>query len=249
MTDRASRRRRWWVAAATALGVGVTAALGVWQLNRANTKLALQASVDARSALPTLEARAALTLSSDEARDHWHRRVVLRGSWVPEHTVHLDNRPMARRQGFYVLTPLREVSTQRLVWVQRGWAPRNFNDRTALPPVQTPTGLVEVEGRMAPPPSRVYEPGPPSGGAIRQNLDLAAWAQQTGLAVAPWVLLQTSSAPGAPPDGLQRDWPVPDSGVHKHWGYAAQWFSLSALMAGLFVWFQLIAPRRREPSH
>jgi surfeit locus 1 family protein len=35
--------------------------------------------------------------------------------------------------------------------------------------------------------------------------------------------------------------------VHKHYGYAFQWFALSALTCGLYAWFQLIRPRRRQP--
>ena len=41
-----------------------------------------------------------------------------------------------------------------------------------------------------------------------------------------------------------RDWAAADTGVAKHYGYAFQWFALSALLSGLYVWFQLIAPRR-----
>ena len=49
------------------------------------------------------------------------------------------------------------------------------------------------------------------------------------------------------PDGLLRAWAAPDAGLHKHYGYAFQWFLLSALILGLYVWFQLIRPRRRQP--
>jgi len=34
------------------------------------------------------------------------------------------------------------------------------------------------------------------------------------------------------------------SGVEKHHGYAFQWFGLSALIALLYVWFQIVQPRR-----
>jgi surfeit locus 1 family protein len=44
-------------------------------------------------------------------------------------------------------------------------------------------------------------------------------------------------------DGLQRNWPVINSGVDKHYGYAFQWFALSLLMVGLFLWFQFFKPR------
>ena len=50
-----------------------------------------------------------------------------------------------------------------------------------------------------------------------------------------------------PDDGLARDWPAPATGVETHHGYAFQWFALSALITGLYVWFQLIRPRRRQP--
>ena len=43
----------------------------------------------------------------------------------------------------------------------------------------------------------------------------------------------------------------PAAGVDKHHGYAFQWFALCALTAGLYVWFQIIQPRRRaavQPS-
>ena len=39
-------------------------------------------------------------------------------------------------------------------------------------------------------------------------------------------------------------WPEPAADVQKHYGYAFQWFALCALILGLYVWFQLIRPRR-----
>jgi len=43
-----------------------------------------------------------------------------------------------------------------------------------------------------------------------------------------------------------REWPRPAVDVQKHYGYAFQWFALCALMAGLYVWFQLVRPRLRH---
>ena len=58
-------------------------------------------------------------------------------------------------------------------------------------------------------------------------------------------LIQTERAASATTDGLLRQWPAPDTGLQKHYGYAFQWFSLSVLTLGLYVWFQVIRPRRR----
>ena len=43
-------------------------------------------------------------------------------------------------------------------------------------------------------------------------------------------------------------WPAPAVNVQKHYGYAFQWFAMSALVVGLYVWFQLIRPQRVPQS-
>jgi surfeit locus 1 family protein len=81
---------------------------------------------------------------------------------------------------------------------------------------------------------------------IRQNLDIAAYSQEIGLPLLPLAIVQVDGT-GAANDGLQRQWMPAALDVSMHHGYAAQWFALSALVTGLYVWFQLIRPRRRPP--
>ena len=234
------RRSLLWAVALAAMAL--TASLGRWQLSRAAEKEALQAAIAERQRLPALDgASLAQALSDDQARELLHRAITLRGQWLADRTVFLDNRPMARQTGFYVLTPLRLTGSDRVVLVQRGWAPRHQVDRSLLPPVQTPTGEVQVSGRIAAHPPRVYQLGQEQGGAIRQNLDLDAWRAETGLPLAPVLVVQT----GAASDGLQRDWPEAASGVEKHYGYAFQWFGLCTLIGLLLLWFQVVRPLYR----
>lgn len=234
------RRALVWAVALAAMAL--TASLGRWQLSRAAEKEALQAAIAERQRLPALDgASLAQALSDDQARELLHRAITLRGQWLADRTVFLDNRPMARQTGFYVLTPLRLTGSDRVVLVQRGWAPRHQVDRSLLPPVQTPTGEVQVSGRIAAHPPRVYQLGQEQGGAIRQNLDLDAWRAETGLPLAPVLVVQT----GAASDGLQRDWPEAASGVEKHYGYAFQWFGLCTLIGLLLLWFQVVSPLYR----
>lgn len=231
--------RRWIVLVAALLAAALTARLGVWQLDRAAQKLSNQAAIDAEAAKPALG-------NADVGHAPLHRTVALRGTWVAERTVWLDNRPMDGHAGFFVVTPLRLAGRGDAILVQRGWAPRNQVDRSRLPPLVTPAGDVEVIGRLAASPSRLYELGQGSGGAIRQNLDPAAFAVESGLALLPLTVVQT--APAGADDGLLRHWPAADLGLHKHYGYAFQWFALCALIVGLYVWFQLLRPRlRRQP--
>ena len=230
-------RRGWLLLAATLLGAALTARLGVWQLDRAAQKIALQTAIDTEAQRPAI-ANAGL------GADQLHRRVALRGAWVAERTVWLDNRPMDGHTGFFVVTPLRLAGRTEAILVQRGWAPRNQVDRGQLPPLVTPTGEVEVVGRLAASPSRLYELGTASSGPIRQNLDPAAFAVESGLTLLPLTVVQT--APSDAGDGLLRHWPAPDLGLHKHYGYAFQWFALCALILVLYVWFQLVRPRLRK---
>ncbi|CAN7540597.1 SURF1 family protein [Acidovorax sp. LjRoot129] len=235
--------RFWLIALAALAGMAITASLGRWQLSRAAEKQTLQAALDERGRLPAINGVA--LLSSTDAADAQalvHRAVILEGRWLPEHTVYLDNRQMLGRPGFFVVTPLQLTATGGgVVLVQRGWAPRNFQDRAQLPQIETPRdAVVRVQGRVAAPPSRLYEfEGADSvqgSSRIRQNLDLAAFRTETGLALANLTVLQTGNAS----EGLQRDWPVVGAGVDKHYGYAFQWFGLCGLIALLYVWFQLV---------
>ncbi len=239
-----ARARSVVVLIATVVAVTLTANLGAWQLRRAAHKIALQESVDARARLPALSAAELATRPDGAAAQHY-RPVRLRGRWLPAHSVFLENRQMQGRVGFYLVTPLQLEGRDDAVLVQRGWVPRNLLDRTLLPRVTTPAGLVDVEGTIAPAPARLYEFSAAGTGTIRQNLDLADFATETGLRLAPLSVQQVDSAATAG-DGLLRRWAAPAIDVDKHYGYAFQWYALSALMTGLYVWFRLVRPRLRR---
>jgi surfeit locus 1 family protein len=246
--------RFWLLSIATVLAVGATVSLGRWQLSRAAEKELYQANVEARGQEAILSAQALLDGGKQEALIH--RRIEVRGQWLADKTVFLDNRQMNAKPGFYVLTPLQLEGRSEVVLVQRGWVARNFMDRALLPPILSPAGGVTVTGRIAQPPSKLYELGHaqaniqlnshvnseansqpinPSG-VIRQNLDWAQFKAETNLNLLPLSIQQQ----GAPSEGLLREWPQPASGIDKHYGYAFQWFGLSALITLLYVWFQLV---------
>ncbi|MDB5819414.1 MAG: transrane cytochrome oxidase, partial [Rhizobacter sp.] len=155
-----------------------------------------------------------------------------------------------------------------------GWAPRDLLDRTRVPDVATPAGLVELVGRIAPAPGRLYDFNGAASGTIRQNLDPMKFGDELKVAMRPWSLLQdepervltdavtapsTASPSSTTPsgdargvvvaDGLLRQWALPALDVQKHYGYAFQWFAMCALITGLYVWFQLVRPslRNRRP--
>jgi surfeit locus 1 family protein len=253
----AKASKRWLLAGVTALAVAATVSLGFWQLQRAALKETLASRIESQSKLAALQ-----DVPGGDAQALVHRRVSLRGVWLHQHTVHLDNRYMGGRPGFIVATPLQLDNGKQVVWVQRGWVPRDPQDRTRVPSLAATAGPVTVQGRVVAEVSRVYALGAakealatasaPQSSApsaardsrIRQNLpavDFGSFTQLLSVAV-----LQTAPEAADAPDGLQRDWMPLDSGVAKHYGYAFQWFALCGLIMVLYAWFQFIAPRRRK---
>ena len=108
-----------------------TARLGWWQWDRAAQKEALQAAIDTRAALPPAGAAELAATVADGGAALLHRQVVVRGHWLAERTLFLDNRVMNARPGFIVVTPLQWPGGT--VLVQRGWVARDAADRTRLP--------------------------------------------------------------------------------------------------------------------
>ncbi len=171
----------------TLLAMGAAASLGAWQLQRASTKEQLAAQIEERNRLPALiniaqaaikkeadgqvngQANEALSqaIPDDSAQTLVYRRAQLRGTWLAAHTVFLDNRYMAGKPGFFVVTPLQlepapgqaAPAAPSVVWVQRGWVARDPLERSRLPVVATPVGTVAVQGRVVESVSRVYELG------------------------------------------------------------------------------------------
>jgi len=216
------------------LVMAVTIRLGFWQRDRAHQKEALQAQIE------RYEHAGAQTVGAEPipvASIEYHRvRAV--GRFMPEHVVYLDNRPYQDRPGFYVVMPL-ALAGGGYVLVIRGWLPRNADVRTAIAPYRTPTGEVTIEGIARANASRAFELGKGGSAAhqqIRQNLDVAAFASETGLPLQPFVIEQTSEEN----DALVRDWPAPTVGVERNYGYMFQWWGMAAAALG----FGLYAARR-----
>jgi surfeit locus 1 family protein len=231
------RCRPAWVPALTALFFALfTAWLGHWQLDRAQQKRELQARYDASANLPPLELNKAPTDWSDLL----YRRVRVSGRFGGAYQVYIDNRIYHDRAGYFVLAPLRFSGGALLV--NRGWLAA-AGDRSIPPQAPTAKGVRMVEGILVPARSRFLELSANSiQGAVWENLDLDRYRRWYGPELPELVLLQTSAAD----DGLVRDWPRPGLGIERHLGYAAQWFSMTAAIAVLYLYFGLWRRSRGE---
>lgn len=227
---------------AVSAGVATTLALGNWQLRRAAEKVAAeQAWERVRRAAP-VDLRGASDFGAIVA--DLPRLVRVRGWFEGEHTIWLDNRPLKGRAGFLVVTPLRIDASQVRVLVNRGWAPRDPAERTHLPSVRQPDGVVEIEGIAMQDVPRVFQFTRSDFGPIRQNLDIDELRKEIDAPLAGFVIQQTSALD----DALDREWIPPATGVERHRGYAFQWFSLAALLGAIAIGVAWRAFRRRDAA-
>ncbi|HTD06058.1 SURF1 family protein [Undibacterium sp.] len=204
--------------------------LAQWQTRRAHEKEQIDLQMHQRGLLEPLILGAKPVAAADVA----YRHVKVSGQFVAAWPLYLDNRALHGAAGFYVMMPFKIEGSDMHVLVARGWQPRNAQDRSKMPPLATPQGVVQIEGIARENIDRVMQLGQPTAvtpGAILQNVSAADVAQQARLPMQDLILEQTSASP----DGLQRDWPLPSAGADKHRAYAFQWYALSLMAIIFFV--------------
>ena len=219
---------------AMVLFVALTLWLSRWQAHRADEKRELQARMETRLAEPPL----VLTGMVASGEPLLFRHVRAAGEWMPEGQIFIDNRVMAGRAGFDVITPLRLKGTRDVVLVNRGWIERTAAYPGA-PDVPVPRGAAEVAGMATVPPRRFIELSADTvTGNVWQNLKIERYAQTMHAAVLPIVILDEH-----PPEGLAAVHQEPDAGISKHIEYEYTWLSFAITAIALWVVLNL----RRVP--
>ena len=227
-----------WVAVgALVLAAAGFAALGRWQLARAEVNRAMVGQFDNMAALAPLERPVA---DADAFR---YRPMRLRGHYAAESQVLLDNMTSHGVAGYQVLTPFR-VAGERLVLVNRGWVPAS-PDRSELPEVAlNSTDEVVVTGRVDALPRAALtlgEPAPVRPGPIvvLSFPDFDAIEVALGTRIERFQLLLDPAAA----EGFVREWDPPRDRSDRNIAYAVQWFGLALLALVISVGMVL---RRRK---
>lgn len=229
---------RLWPTVAAAVVIAIMLQLGNWQLSRAKEKEFRQEQLDTLSQQPPV----ALPTIPVELGDFRYRRVEARGSYVPEHTIFLDNKIYHGAAGYHIITPLRIGSSAMHVLVNRGWVEAG-SDRSKLPLVDTPDSPVTITGIAAAAEQKTLElSGQLVSGQVWENLDIERYRSATGLRLQPVMILQQDDVK----DGLVREWGRPDSGAARNLGYAFQWFGMA--LAALIIYLVLSGKRERTGS-
>lgn len=182
---------------------------------------------------------APITLGPDQRNAEilqW-RPVTVRGRWLAERTLFLDNKIHRQRVGYHVLTPLQLEGSSAVVLVNRGWvlAPRL---RSEIPLIATAPGRIEITGIARNFESKFFEFGnSPPEGQVWQHVREEDYRQRSGLDALPVIVLQSNAAA----DGLIRDWSDlqgPGNPAQRHYAYAIMWgiFAAMATGYGLLAW-------------
>jgi surfeit locus 1 family protein len=178
-----------------------------------------------------------LTGSVPDAEPLLFRRVRVRGEYVADRQLFIDNRIHAGQAGFEVVTPLRIAGVHDAVLVDRGWVARDAAIYPRHPAVTVPKGEVDVAGLAIQPPRRVLELSADTvEGDTWQNLHIDRIAKVTGLPLLPLVVL--ADPPGA---GLEGAHERPDTGIEKHLEYRLTWYALA--VTTLVLWLALNSKR------
>lgn len=200
---------------------------GLWQLDRREEKQALRAAFDRDTGYATYS-------TGDEIRAF--QGIVLRGSYLDERQIILDNMIVDGRVGHYVLTPFETAPGDPLIIVNRGFLPLTETG-IRQSDIAIDNSARRVRGRVG----RLPRPGYRMGAAIPEVTgwpvhavypDYADIEVTLGRSIAPFVVLLDADEPG----GFARTWRPDGIGPGRHLAYAVQWFAMAAVLTGLLVW-------------
>ncbi len=225
-----------WPTVAAVSVIWVMLLLGDWQLSRAQEK------EERQEQLERLSQQSAISMPTIPIRleDFKFRQVEASGTYVPAHTIYLDNKIYKGIAGYHAITPLRLGASSMHVLVNRGWVAAS-SDRGKLPEILTPTDQVVISGIAISPTQRILELSTETvSGQVWENFHLERYREVTGLALQPVMILQKDDLK----DGLVRQWDRPDSGAARNLGYAFQWFAMALTI--MIIYLVLSVKRERS---
>lgn len=222
------------------------AALGRWQLDRADEKRDAQARLKVKLDQPALEGDAGIATLMPG------RRVRLRGTWDAQTHILLSGRTHLGAAGVQLVTPLVLASGAKVL-VERGWMAAD--DARIAHPERWVDSTAEVEGLTVeyPVSRRAIEwqslASERAGTTLwsARALDLGeASAHVPGPLSNVWVraVAVAGDTAAARPGLVPTPYALPESGVRVHVAYAIQWFAFSLILAVGAI----AMVRRREPA-
>ena len=201
--------------------------LGLWQIERGQAKTGIIDEFNAN-----LESEPQYL---DDQAKKWDR-VFVRGTWENSRQILIDNVIHRGVAGYKVLTPLRVLESDKLVLVDRGWIKRN-KYRENLPDIDLLENELTVSGILESPElglvlsdDLVSPDWPKVSQTKNPNVLLKEYDENTYnlILLADPVLKNSLEYIKITPTNMMPS---------KHYGYAAQWFSMFLVLCLMFIWY------------
>jgi surfeit locus 1 family protein len=203
-----------------------------WQYHRGVDRHARNSMIEANIAAPSITLA---TAESDPVKNEW-RTVITAGSFDASQNILLRNRYFEGKYGFEFLT-LFETSNGQKFWVDRGWLVAGKDALTAPLIPTTPTGEVEISGRLR------LDTSLPRGSFFALPANgiglISKWNAQKEVVTEGFYLdlLNGSTAELTPSVAAQ----LPELSDGPHMAYALQW----VFFAGLVGYGRILVRRAR----
>jgi len=202
----------------------ILVALGVWQLERLQWKLALIAEIQRNMTLPPLTLDAALALPDAD-----YRRVSLDGHFLNSKEAYVFTTGVHGEPVYHVLAPFM-LGDGRAVMVDRGFVPPSLRDPAtrAQSVADHIAGVWRRPDRPGP-----FTPQPDMVHRVWYARDLASIAQADHVKLAAPAIVEADATPnpGGWPEGGQTRVNLPND----HLQYALTWFFLAASLVGVYL--------------
>jgi surfeit locus 1 family protein len=200
-------------------------ALGVWQLERLQWKLALIAQVQRNLQVPPVSADEALALGSQAQ----YRRVALAGRFDNSKEAYVFGTDASGAPAYHVIAPF-TLRDGRALLVDRGIVPERLRD-----PRTRPAGELSGEQHIvgvwrAPDAPGLFTPAPNPAKRIWYGRDVAGIAHADRVKLAAPVIVEADAAPN--PGGWPKGGQTVVAFRNEHLQYAVTWFGLAAVVLG-----------------
>jgi surfeit locus 1 family protein len=213
-------------------------ALGVWQLERLQWKLALIAQVQRNLQAPPLSAAQALAMGQQAQ----YRRVALAGRFDNSKEAYVFGTGASGAPAYHVITPF-TLRDGRVLLVDRGIVPERLRDPRTRPAGEV-TGEQHIVGVWrVPDASGLFTPAPNPSTRTWYARDVAGIAKADHVRIAAPVVIEADAAPN--PGGWPRGGQTVVTFRNEHLQYAVTWFGLAAVTLGGWIAFYVSRGRIR----
>ena len=214
------------------------ARLGIWQLSRANEKIAMQESFELKATLdPVPVDDLQLTGLANDTVNHQNAKVSLIGEYQNHRNIFLIFQEYRDQPGYEIIIPFKLDSNGTYVMVSRGWAMAR-SPEALIEKVQTIEGNLILSGQLHIPSEKEIDQTNNLDEDIQwplflrylNTLELLPYFDSS---IFPYVVRLDADQPGV----MVRHWPTIYVETNHHYTYALQWFSMSiaVILAALYM--------------